>query len=366
MKIFIFIIVLCCVICVWSARPQIPITPRLRRTDVDDTLSDIRTSRIVREPTSADHREYSRLVGRQQSSELLEQASSNQIQIPIYAAAHQPQDESGLRRNFMVGTSRWEDNDDDSNMEDVFEENPWESPVRGRSPIRNLSPIGSRRISRERSRTPLQRSRSPSPFAVTWNDANEASSSRPSPQNPIDPRSNIPMRSRSSSPNRNVWDDRSLVFPPSNPNNPQDVIMGGQDAPLLPPRNHELSLYTRKRDGTYVPILKKNGKMTRQYQGGIYVHKGDRIVNVHKMMQMGYVNSNGDLPPNLPPAAKNKRLGQLLTITRDNRYIPILTERDDITMRYRGGIYVGDGTRFEPVHKRMEKNWVRRNRRRRY
>lgn len=58
-------------------------------------------------------------------------------------------------------------------------------------------------------------------------------------------------------------------------------------------------LVTRKRNGNFVPILNKNGVLTRNYRGGIYIARdnGGRFEPVHKAMENGWLQQpNVNIP----------------------------------------------------------------------
>lgn len=135
---------------------------------------------------------------------------------------------------------------------------------------------------------------------------------------------------------------------------------GGREMVLDNVVVHLPGLYTKNKRGRYVRILNKDGRMTKKYDGGIYLQKGNLIRPVHKMMVVGHVTSNVNQQPKIP-STPPPRMGRLLTRTRDNRYVPILKRRGGITERYKGGIYLKDLTRdsYKPIHKLKERGWIR-------
>jgi hypothetical protein len=127
---------------------------------------------------------------------------------------------------------------------------------------------------------------------------------------------------------------------------------------------HYPKLYTKNKRGQYIQILNKRGGLTRKYKGGIYLQRGNVIRPVHKGIQAGYLTRNLNQQPHVPDPPSN-RLGQLLTLTRDNRYVPILNKRGGVTQQYKGGIYLKDlnRDRYDPVHKERVRGWVVKRRR---
>jgi hypothetical protein len=50
-------------------------------------------------------------------------------------------------------------------------------------------------------------------------------------------------------------------------------------------------LYTRKRNGQFVPILNKKGQITKNYRGGIYTSRNGRNFKpVHKRMENNWID----------------------------------------------------------------------------
>lgn len=157
--------------------------------------------------------------------------------------------------------------------------------------------------------------------------------------------------------------------PPPGPPPGSVIIPANQPLPRLPVvivqpqpqvNNPQLpSLYTRDRRGQYVPILKKDGSLTRRYGGGIYVQHNGQIMNVHKPMQRGHFRNRQLLAPTLPRQQFTGPLNGLMTITKKNQYKYILFNRGVVTQQYSGGIYMGivnNGVvNYVPVHKNMNR-----------
>lgn len=150
----------------------------------------------------------------------------------------------------------------------------------------------------------------------------------------------------------------NIVIQPIDPNFQFQPQVGNvQQLTQLQVVNPPLSfLYTRDKQGRYVPILTKRGTITWRYKGGIYVNYNNQIMNVHKLAQPGYITRNQNRPPPLPVQPfPNNPLSGLMTLTKDNRYKYILMNQGAVTRQYAGGIYVGivnNGvTNYVAVHK---------------
>ena len=68
-------------------------------------------------------------------------------------------------------------------------------------------------------------------------------------------------------------------------------------------------LYTRDRDGEFVPMLNKNGDVTKSYDGGLYIRDQNNMeINIHKAPKNGYFKiRQRNLRPNTKRNAKGRR-----------------------------------------------------------
>jgi hypothetical protein len=116
-------------------------------------------------------------------------------------------------------------------------------------------------------------------------------------------------------------------------------------------------LFTRDRSGNYEPILKKDGTLTKQYEGGIYIARqdilngGNYMENVHKIPNNNWFNVRANLQPGPPD---NIDVNTLYTRKRNGEYTSILV---GLTRKYKGGIYVYQNGAYENIHKQPDQNY---------
>src|SRR5271156_291928 len=66
------------------------------------------------------------------------------------------------------------------------------------------------------------------------------------------------------------------------------------------------SLYTKDRDGEFVPILNKNGDVTKRYNGGLYIRDQNNMeINIHKTPKDDYFKVRQRNPRNIIPNQVN-------------------------------------------------------------
>jgi hypothetical protein len=116
-------------------------------------------------------------------------------------------------------------------------------------------------------------------------------------------------------------------------------------------------LFTRDRSGNYEPILKKDGTLTKQYEGGIYIARqdilngGNYMENVHKTPNNNWFNVRANLQPGPPD---NIDVNTLYTRKKNGEYTSILV---GLTRKYKGGIYVYQNGAYENIHKLPDQNY---------